>query len=160
QLQIYSLEAQIARDEAQLNSRPLSFPDRTDPDFRKYVGIQTDLYNQQMAQYTAQISSYDAQIKQNQATILKYKTDEGGYQQRVDINKQIEDMRTTLAVSGSGSVLNKLLAQDQTAELTRSRNYDRNSLAEAEQTLQSTLANKDAYIQQWLGQLSQELAGA
>ena len=92
-LQIVALEAQIARDEAELDGRPLIYPASDDADVKKYAAMNKAYYDQQVAQYKSQIDSYDAKIKQTQATILKYQTDETGYLKRSDIAKQIEDMR-------------------------------------------------------------------
>ena len=117
-------------------------------------------YEQQVAQYKSQIDSYDAKIKQTQATILKYQTDETGYLKRSDIAKQIEDMRAILMEHGSGSELNKLIAQDQRVDMRRNLDYDHNSLIEAQHMLASTQADKEAFIQQWNTNLSQDLVTA
>src|ERR1700755_3142846 len=53
-LQIASLGAQVARDEAELKQQALVFADKSDPDFQKYAALQKALYDQRMAQYTAQ----------------------------------------------------------------------------------------------------------
>jgi hemolysin D len=158
--QVSSLEAQIARDEAQLDDKPLAFPDRPDPEFRRYVELQTAYYNQQVAQYKAQLNSYDAKAAQAQSTIDKYQADEARYQQREDIAHQIETMRTTLLERGAGSVLNQLTSQDSRLEMLRQIENDHNSLSEAQHTLASANADREAFVQQWSGQLSQELVKA
>src|SRR5262249_18466320 len=86
--------------------------------------------------------------------------DAARYQQREQIAKQIEDMRSTLAAHGTGSQLNLLTSQDQRLELMRSLELDHNGLAEAQHTLASITADRDAVIQQWSTQLSQDLLGA
>ena len=53
-----------------------------------------------------------------------------------------------------------LVSQDQRFELLRSLEYSNNSLAEAEQTLVSLTADRDAFVRQWSSQLSQELVVA
>ena len=68
-LQIASLEAQNARDEAELANKPLVFRKTSDPDLLKYQALQSEYYTQHVAQYKAQINSYDAKIKQLQASI-------------------------------------------------------------------------------------------
>jgi hemolysin D len=158
--QISSLEAQIARDEAQLNNKPLVFPNRSDADFQRYVELQTAYYKQQVAQYKAQLNSFDAKMQQAQATIQKYKADAAHYNSRTDIAQQIEAMRTLLAEHGTGSQLNKLVSQDARMEMQRQIELDRNSLIEAEHLLASTTADREAFIQQSSGQLSAELVKA
>jgi hemolysin D len=156
-LQIISLDAQIARDEAQLSGQPLVYPDSSDPDVRRYAALNKSYYDQQLAQYKAQLESFDAKIKQTQATVQKFQTDEDAYQKRSDIAKQIEDMRTLLAEHGTGSLLNKLISQDQHLDLVRNLDFDHNSLIEAQHTLASLNEDKQAFIQQWRTSFSQDL---
>jgi HlyD family secretion protein len=159
-LQIIALEAQIARDEAELERRPLTYLESGDPEVQKYTTMNKAYYDQQVAQYRSQIDSYDAKIKQTQATIVKFQTDEKGYLDRSDIAKQIEKMRAILQEHGTGSELNKLIAQDQRIDMDRNRDYDHNSLIEAQHMLASTEADKEAFIQQWNTNLSQDLVTA
>ena len=158
--QTASLRAQIARDDAQLNNHPLVLPEEADPDAIKSENVQRDFYNQQVAQYQAQVRSFDAKISQTQATIQKYQTDASHYQQREQIAKQIENMRAILAEHGSGSQLNYLTSQDTRIDMLRTLEYDHNSLVEAQHTLASQTADRDAFIQQWSTQLSQDLVTA
>jgi HlyD family secretion protein len=69
-------------------------------------------------------------------------------------------MRASLAASQFGSRLNLLVATDQRLELLRSLDSDRNGLVESEHQLASTIANRDAFTQQWAAQISQELVTA
>jgi hemolysin D len=158
--QVAGLQAQIERDEAQLGDRPFVMPQEVDPDTLKSVNEQRDYYNQQVSQYKAQVASFDSKIRQAEATIQKYQTDASRYQQREQIAKQIEDMRATLAAHGTGSQYNLLTSQDQRMEMLRTLEYDNNSLVEAQHTLASNKADRDAFIQQWSTQLSQDLAQA
>ena len=151
---------QIARDKAQLEGKPLVFKDLSDPDLVKYATVQKSYYDQQVAQYNAQLSSFDAKIRQTQATIQKYQADEDRYQQREDIAQKVEDMRAILAAHGTGSRLNLYTSQDQRLELVRTLEFDHNSLIEAQHTLASLTADREAFIQQWSAQLSQDLVTA
>jgi hemolysin D len=158
--QVAGLRAQIERDDAQLNNRPFASPPETDPDALKSIAEQREFYNQQVAQYKAQLASFDGKINQTKATIRKYQTDASRYQEREQIAQQIEDMRTTLAAHGTGSQYNLLLSQDQRLDMLRTLEFDDNSLAESQNTLSSITADRDAFIQQWSTQLSQDLATA
>ena len=156
-LQIASLAAQVARDEAELKEEPLVYPANSDPDFQKYAALQKALYDQRMAQYTAQINSFDSKIKQTQATIEKLRGDDARYRQRDEIASKIETMRTTLAESGTGSKLNLFISQDTRLELLRTLESTHNSLIEAQNTVASLNADRDAFKQQWAATLSQDL---
>jgi HlyD family secretion protein len=158
--QIASLEAQIARDEAQLNGRPLVIPEQSDPELTKYAVLQKGFYDQQVAQYKAQLASFDAKIAQTRATVQKFQTDQSRYRDREEIARKIEDMRLTLAQHGTGSQYNLWTSQDQRLELLRTIEFGYNSLVEAQHTLASLTADREAYIQQWSTQLSQDLVTA
>jgi hemolysin D len=159
-LQVAGLQAQIERDQAQLNDRPFAFPESTDPEIRKTVAMQREYYNQQVAQYKAQLASYNAKISQTQATIQKYEIDASKYQQREQIAQQIENMHNTLVAQHAGSLLNALTSEDQRLEILRTLEFDHNSLLESQHTLVSATSDRDAFIQQWSTQLSQDLATA
>jgi hemolysin D len=158
--QTASLEAQILRDQAQLSGRPLVLPESADPDLVKYATVQKSYYDQQVAQYKAQLASFDAKIQQTQATIQKYQADEQRYQQREDIARKIEEMRSLLASHGTGSQLSLYTSQDQRLELIRTLEFGHNSLLEAQHTLASLKADREAFMQQWSAQLSQDLVTA
>jgi HlyD family secretion protein len=155
--QIDSLQAQILRDEAELANHPLVFPTNPDPDFGKYQALQRQLFDQRAAQYAAQVNSFDQKIAQTQATVAKYQNDEGRYKEEEQIAKQVQDMRTTLAQHGTGSVLNLLMSTDTRLEALRTMEFDHNSLIESEHQLKSLKADRDAFIQQWSSATSQDL---
>ncbi|MGY4407150.1 HlyD family type I secretion periplasmic adaptor subunit [Bradyrhizobium sp. USDA 3315] len=156
-LQVASLEAQVARDEAELSGKPLSYGQSNDPDVTRYNSLQKALYDQRVAQYHAQVNSYDSKISQTEATIQKSKKDDERYSQRAEIAGKIEDMRSTLAESGSGSKLNLYLSQDTRLELLRQIDNTHNTLLEAQHQLDSLKADRNAFTEQWNAQLSQDL---
>src|SRR5262249_52175685 len=155
-LQIASLQAQSAREEAELRGQTPAFPARDDPDSRNYAALQQALYEQRHAQYNAQVASFDAKISATQATIAKFQSDDAHYQQRDEVMKKIETMRSTLAEHGSGSQLNLYVSQDARLEVLRNMNFAHNSLNEAKNALASNEADKKAFIEQWSAQLSQD----
>jgi hemolysin D len=158
-LQIASLDAQIARAEAELANRDFNPPVGTTPE-AAYMALQRAYYLQRKGQFEAQLHAYDEQIAQNKATIRKLTDDLARYDDRAKIAQQIEDMRASLAASQYGSRLNLLTATDQRLEILRSLDFDRNGLAESEHQLAATIANRDAFVEQWTGQISQELVTA
>ena len=156
-LQMASLEAQVARDEAELKKVPLVFSENPDKDFQKYAALQKALFDQRAAQYAAQINSFDSKIKQTQATIEKLRGDDERYRQRDEVAQKIESMRSTLAEHGTGSQLNLFISQDTRLELLRTLENTHNSLIESQNTLASITADRDAFIQQWAADLSKDL---
>jgi hemolysin D len=159
-LQIASLDAQIARAEAELAHRDFDPPAGTTPPAAAYLALQKAYFLQRKEQYEAQVHAYDEQIAQNKATISKLKDDVAHYDDRVKISQEIENMRASLAASQFGSRLNLLTATDQRLEMLRNLDFDRNGIAETEHQLAAAVANRDAFVEQWLGQASQELVTA
>src|SRR6202043_2451002 len=130
------------------------------PGMTQYVTMQREYYLQRKAQFDAQMRGYNEQIAQTRATIAKYQNDQARYGERAKISKQIEEMRATLAAAQVGSRLNLLAATDQKLEIERALEFDRNAMMESQHQLDATVGTRDAYIQQWLGQASQELVKA
>ena len=157
--QIASLEAEIARTEAELAHVDFNPPVETAPE-GAYMALQRAYFVERKAQFDAQLLAYNEQIAQNKATIRKLKDDLAHYEDRVKISQEIENMRASLAASQYGSRLNLLTATDQRLEMLRTQDFDRNGLAESEHQLASTIANRDAFVEQWTGQVSQELVTA
>jgi HlyD family secretion protein len=158
-LQLASLDAEIARCGAELAQKDFDPPQGTTSK-AGYIALQKDYFQQRKAQFDAQLLAYNEQIAQNQATIRKLKEDLAHYDERVKVSQDIENMRASLAASQVGSRLNLLVATDQRVEMLRNLDFDRNGLGEAEHQLASTIANRDAFVQQWSAQVSQELVTA
>jgi len=158
--QVASLDAQIARCRAELAKTPFTAPPGSDTTANSYLAVQRDYYLQRKAQFDAQVKSYDDQIAQYKATIVKYQMDEARYGDRAKISAQIEEMRAALAAAQVGSRLNLLAATDQKLEIQRALEFDRNAEAETRHELDAAASTRDAFIQQWYGQVSQELVTA
>jgi hemolysin D len=154
--QIESLDAQIARCEAELANRPYDPPADPDPAVDRYVQLQRSYYLTRKAQFENQVRAYDEQIAQVTATIAKLQNNQARYTDRARLAKEVEEMRATLAAAQVGSRLNLLAATDQKTELLRNLEYDRNSLVESQHQLQATTATRNAFTQQWLGEASKE----
>jgi len=158
--QIASLKAQVIRATAEQNNKVPVFDVASDPELAPYAALQTSLYLQQIATLKAQVKSFDEKMQQAQATIGKLSQDESRYQDHEKIAQQVEEMRQKLQKSGSGSLLNLLSATDTRLEALRNIENDHNSLIEAQHTLSSLTADRDAAIQQWNATISQEIVTA
>jgi hemolysin D len=113
-----------------------------------------------MSQYRSQVNSFDQKIALTEATIEKFKVDESRYKDEGDINKQVEAMYATLQLHGSGSLLNLLTSTVTKLESVRTMEYDHNSVTEAEHQLASTKADREAFIEQFLSNASQDVVTA
>ncbi len=158
--QVANYGAEVARCQAELAQKPFDMAPSADPVANSFIAAQREYYLQRKAQFDAQVQSYNDQIAQYQATIVKYQTDQARYGDRAKISQEIEQMRATLAAAQVGSRLNLLAATDQKLEIERALEFDKNATAEAQHELDAAKSTRDAYIQQWDGQVSQELVTA
>jgi hemolysin D len=158
--QVANYNAQIARCQAELAQKPFDVAPQSDPVANSYISAQREYYLQRKAQYDAQVRSYNEQMAQQKATIAKYQADEARYGDRAKISQEIENMRATLAAAQVGSRLNLLTATDAKLEIQRALEFDRGARVEAQHQLEATTATRDAFVQQWFGQASQELVTA
>jgi HlyD family secretion protein len=159
--QVASLNAQIARCETELAGKSSYEPPTSDDTAAaQYGALQKSYFAQRRAQFDAQSRAYDEQLAQLKTTIAKLENDQSRYGDRARLAKEVEEMRATLAAAQVGSRLNLLAATDTKTELLRYAEYARNSLIENQHQLQSTISNRDAFVQQWLAQASQELVTA
>jgi membrane fusion protein, hemolysin D len=159
-LQVAGLDAQIERCDAEIAGRPYEPVPSPNPAVARYGQVQKAYYLQRKAQLDGQVRAYNEQIGQYTATIAKLRNNQSRYNDRAKLAEEVEHMRATLAAAQVGSRLNLLAATDQKTELLRNLEFDHNSLVESEHQLQATIATRDAFIQQWLGQASQELVTA
>lgn len=157
--QLASLEAQIARATAE-QKRQIYDPAVKDPARDHYALLQKALFDQRAAQFKSQVASFDQKIAQTQATIKRLQGDEVRYSEREKISQQIEGMRQQLVERQAGSLLNLLIASDSRLEMLRTMENGRNSLIEAKHQLESLQSDRDAFVQQWMSQSSQDLVTA
>ena len=160
QEQIVSLNAQITREEAELAHREPVFAATADPSGRRYQALQKALFDERAAQYAAQLESFNQKIALTEATIDKFQTDEARYRERLGIATEVETMRTTLSQHGNESRLNLLGSMDTKVEALRTSEFDHNSLIEAQHQLDGAKADREAFIQQWFTQISQDVITA
>jgi membrane fusion protein, hemolysin D len=158
--QAANYNAEIARCQAELAQKPFDMAPSTDPVANSFIAAEREYFLQRKAQFDAQVHSYNDQIAQDQATIAKYQNDGARYGDRAKISQEIEQMRATLAAAQVGSRLNLLAATDQKLEIERALEFDKNAIIETQHELDAVKSTRDAYIQQWYGQVSQELVAA
>jgi hemolysin D len=159
-LQIASLDAQVARCEAELANRPYDPKPTANAAENRYAELQKALYLQRKAQLEGQMRAYNEQIAQYTAAVNKFQNSEVRYKDRAKLAQEVEQMRATLAAAQVGSRISLLVAADQKTEILRNLEYDRDSLLEARHQVEATTATRNAFAQQWLAQTSQDLVTA
>jgi HlyD family secretion protein len=157
QTQIESLDAEIARCVAELAGRPYAFSQGDRHSAVDYAAIQGELYRQRKLQFDSQTQAYDAQIAVAHATVVKLTDDLQRTEQRSVIAQDIEKMWSALRQKDSSSELQLLTARDTTLQQIKAEENDRDAIAETEHQIEATTASREAFIQQWKAQTSQEM---
>lgn len=157
--QIASLDAQIARAEAEIAGRDPPPSDGAAGEAR-YRDLQAALFRQRQGQYRAQLASFDEKISQVGATLHRLENEQARLAERQEIADKIKDMRQQLLEKQAGSLLNLLIASDARLELVRTAENGRNALVEARHQLAALQADRSAFVEQWATGISQELVTA
>lgn len=159
-MKIASLDAAIARCQAELAHRPF-VPPRVDlPEAEIYGRLQKDYFIQRQAQFDAKLQDFDQRAAEQRATIAKYQNDQLRLSDRAKIAHDIEQMRATLAANQVGSKLNLLIATDQKVEIERNLQLDNGLLVESQHKFDAVVAERNAFVQDWMGDISKELVKA
>jgi hemolysin D len=159
--QISGLTAQIARCEAELAGQPFTYiPDPGLRDGQKYADLQRAYFEQRKGQFESQIHAYDEQIAQAKAAIERLRNDQARFSERQKLDAHLESILSKLVSQQLESEVTLLQATNDKTEMQRNVEQDQNTLIETQHQLQATAASREAFIQQWHGQTSQELVGA
>jgi len=145
QVQLQSLDAEIARLDAELADEPLDESALAE----SYALMQRSLMAQRAAQKAEQLRGFDSKISQQDATIAKLTSNRQRYAERGKIMREVEDMRRKLTEQQVGSRLMLLQAMDQRVEILRNAESDTHSLVEASHQRDSLRSERETFLEQW-----------
>jgi HlyD family secretion protein len=151
--QVSTYSAQAARMQAEAQNQPFSYKGNDGN-----MALQAAIYDQRKAEYEFKLEGYKQKIDGLVSLIARSESDAAGYRDRLAVAQNLENMRRELERLNVGSRLNTLAAVDNRAEMAR-------NLANAEQTAESAkrdlaamIAERDGFVQQWHGDIGQQLA--
>ena len=150
--QVDSLRAAVNRMRAEASGQPYQASSDSPAS-----AVEAAIFQQRSAQRQAQLQNYADQIAGLQTQVARDENDAAFYRQRVAVAQNVEGMRLELQKDQVGSKLNSLAATDTRIETTRAL---ASSLASAEnerREIQATQQQRDAFDEQWRGDLSQQL---
>lgn len=153
--QVTTLEAEVARLKAEADGRSFTY-DGLDPSWT----LQASIFERRKAVYDAKLDSFDRQGDQLSSVISRSQSDAEGYRQRLAVAGSIEQMRKQLEVRQVGSRLNTLLAEDNTAEMSRALTNAEQTSEAAKRQQAGVAAERDGFIQSWRADVSQSLSEA
>ncbi|MDG4909846.1 HlyD family type I secretion periplasmic adaptor subunit [Mesorhizobium sp. WSM4898] len=154
-LQVSTLEAEVARLKAEADGKEFNY-DGLDPSWT----LQASIFERRKAVYEAKLENFDRQSDELTSVISRAQSDAAGYRQRLSVAASIEQMRKQLEERQVGSRLNTLLAEDNSAEMSRALGNAVQTAEAARRQQAAVAADRAGYIQGWRAEVSQGLSEA
>lgn len=149
--QVGSLAAEVARLEAEAAGAPYR-PEAANP----LTALQSAVFQQRQAERGFKNDNYAQKISSLQSQIQRAISDRDAYAQRLAVAEDVERKRVELERLQVGSQLLRLDATDRRIEAKRGYDAAVSQAVQTTRDLQALQAERDAYNQQWRGQVSQE----
>jgi hemolysin D len=153
--QVAALQAQVARLQAEANDKPFVYSG-LDPN----LSLQAAIAAQKKAEYDFRLRNYAEKINSLIDQIKRSNNDAAGFHQRLEVARNIEQMRRDLQAKAVGSKLNTLTAMDNAAEMDRNLRSAEAQAKQSARDLAAQVAERDGYVQSWHADISQQLADA
>ncbi|MEI9424998.1 HlyD family type I secretion periplasmic adaptor subunit [Mesorhizobium sp. Cs1299R1N1] len=154
-MQVATLEAEVARLKAEADGQAFNY-DGLDPSWT----LQASIFERRKAVYEAKLENFDRQRDELSSVISRSESDAFGYRQRLSVAASIEQMRKQLEERQVGSRLNTLIAEDNSAEMSRALGNAEQTAEAAKRQQAAVAAERDGYIQGWRAEVSQGLSDA
>lgn len=151
--QVDLLGAKAARLEAQTAGK-VYVADPANP----HASLQASIFNQQVSEYKSSLEAHDQKINQLKSQIAGDNAQADHYRERLGLAAKVEGMRQKLQDLDVGSKLNTLLATDARLNMAVALAQSESDAAQASRKLAAEEAEREAFIQHWKGQNSQELS--
>ncbi len=151
--QVDLLSAKAARLQA-VTAGTAYAPDPSNP----LAALQASLFRQQTTEYKFSLQNYDQKIDQLQTKAAGDRSQAAIYRERQGIAANLEDMQLQLEARQFGSKLSALNAKDGRLNMAAARAQAESDAAQAARELAAQRAEREAFIQRWSGQNSQDLA--
>ncbi|MER9581978.1 HlyD family type I secretion periplasmic adaptor subunit [Mesorhizobium sp. M0276] len=154
-MQVSTLEAEVARLKAETDGKAFNY-DGLDPAWT----LQASIFERRKAVYDAKLENFDRQGDELSSVISRAQSDAVGYRQRLSVAASIQLMRKQLEERQVGSRLNTLLAEDNSAEMSRALGNAEQTAEAARRQQAAVAAERDGYVQGWRAEVSQGLSEA
>jgi HlyD family type I secretion membrane fusion protein len=149
---VRSFQAEVDRLAAEASDQPYR-PSISD----SAAAVQAAIYDERQAQHRSQIESYTQRINSLKEQLARAQGDIKAFSERRDIAADIESRRRELERLEVGSLMNRLVAQDQRVEMERNLSDSAGAAERASRELQQVVAERSSFEQQWKAQVNQEL---
>lgn len=150
--QVASLSTEVERLQAEASGKTY-----TPKDASPLAVLQGAIFLQRQAERGYKNENYTQKINSLQSQIQRALSDREAYSERLKVAEDVEHKRVELERLQVGSQLNRLAATDSRLEVKRGLGSAINQVEQASRDLKAMQAERDAYNQQWRGQVSQDL---
>lgn len=151
-----ALAAQVARLEAEAGDRPFeAVPPANADDV-----LQGTLFRQRQAQLASRLRGFDQDAERLQSNLVGTEANRTALMRQVEIARSVEVMRTALMQAQTGSKLQYLEAVSGRLRVEREQQEVANRVPELQHGLQSKLAERQGFVDEWGRQLSEGLIAA
>jgi hemolysin D len=149
--QVSSLQAEVNRLTAETHNRPYMTDGTAAGD------LQAMIYAQRHSERTYKLENYAQKIDGLRVKVDQAVSDVRNYTERLQLASEVEAKRRELERMQVGSQLNRLQATDTRVDIQSRLAQARASGEGAKRDLDAQIAERDGYVQQDLGQTSQQL---
>jgi HlyD family secretion protein len=150
---VSTLQAEVLRMQAEATGRPFTSTGH-DPN----LALQASIFAQRQSERDFKRETYQQRINGLQATVARGVADADAYQARKALAEQVVSVRKELERRQVGSMLLTLAATDNLLETTRGLANATATTESARRDLEALKAERDAYEQNWLAEVSQKLS--
>jgi hemolysin D len=151
--QVSTLQAEVLRMQAEAAGRPFV---ATGPD--PNLSLQASIFAQRQSEREFKRETYQQRINGLQTAVARGEADADAYQARKAVAEQIVSVRKQLEQHQVGSMLLSLAATDNLLETARGLANATQTAESARRDLDALKAERDAYEQNWLAEVSQKLS--
>ncbi len=155
QEQTQAYKAQIARLEAMASGSDY-VPDLSNPASTAEAAI----FMRRQSEFKAKLRNYSQQMASLKSDLMAEQASAAMYGGRAKLASTVHNMRMELQRDQVGSRLESLSAQDNLMEIERSQITAEQSAAGAQNKLDAMMSEEEGYIQNWKGQIYQDLTEA
>ena len=152
QSQVASLDAEVTRLQAEADG--VAFRPK---DASPIAVLQGAIFAQRQAERGFKNENYNQKINSLQSQVQRALSDKNAYTERLAFARDLEAKRMELEKLAVGSQIARLEAQNTRVEAQRALDSATSQLVQSARDLQAMQAERDAYNQQWRGQVSQDL---
>jgi hemolysin D len=152
QERLASDEATVAREEAELASRPYKFSADD-----KHQSTQGGLWLKRQAQYHAELANFNGQISSTEAQMSQAKSDVDKYTQRLKLASDAEHVYEPLLDKGYVSKLQVMQSSDVRTEMSRLLADAQNQVSQYRQTATALKAQREAYVHKWFSDTATQM---